>query len=81
MRLCFAVFYFSSYLDIIVFMARVRSMRRSDVDGEPRTQLNVLIPVSKHRDLKSLAAQEGMSMATMLCEWIDDHTESRKKEG
>ncbi len=54
-------------------MERSRSLRGLKRENEPGTQLNLLVPVSKHRALKRYAAGRGMSMSAVVCEWIDKH--------
>lgn len=58
-------------------MIRCRSLRGLGKEDEPGTQLNLLVPLSKHRALKRYAADLGKSMSAVVCEWIDEHTEGR----
>lgn len=58
-------------------MKRIRNTRRNFLgENESSSQLNLLIPASKHRALKQYAAAKGESMSALVCEWIDKHVEN-----
>lgn len=54
-------------------MKRVRSIAEKSPKCEEGTQLNLLIPASKHRALKQYAAAKGKTMSSLVSSWIDEH--------
>lgn len=52
--------------------ARDRRLFKTDEVGR---QINLLIPVSKHKAFKRYALEHDTSMSKLLSEWIDEHVQ------